>query len=59
MQYTIIPEQCKKCSACARVCPVKAISGTPGQTPYVIDQSKCIKCGACIGACKFNAIIKK
>jgi NADH:ubiquinone oxidoreductase subunit F (NADH-binding)/NAD-dependent dihydropyrimidine dehydrogenase PreA subunit len=56
LQFRIISDICKKCSLCARVCPVKAISGEVGKTPYVIDQSKCIKCGACIGACKFKAI---
>lgn len=59
LQYTINPNTCKKCSLCARQCPVKAISGEVGKTPYVIDQSICIKCGACMGACKFNAIERK
>ena len=26
--YTIDPDKCKGCSACARVCPADAISGT-------------------------------
>jgi NADH:ubiquinone oxidoreductase subunit F (NADH-binding) len=55
-QYKIIAEKCKKCSLCARVCPVNAISGVVGKTPFVIDQAKCIKCGACMSACKFGAI---
>ena len=61
MQYVVIEDQCKKCSKCARNCPVNAISGTPGKNgvPYVIDQSKCIKCGLCESACPFHAIIKK
>jgi NADP-reducing hydrogenase subunit HndC len=59
LQYRIIPDICKKCSLCSRVCPVIAISGEIGKTPYVIDQSKCIKCGACMGACKFKAIERK
>ena len=58
-QYYIVPELCKKCSLCARNCPVGAISGVPGKVAYVIDQSKCIKCGLCESACKFKAIIKK
>ena len=59
MQYYIMPEACKKCSKCARNCPVNAISGVPGKEPYVIDQSKCIKCGLCMSTCPFKAIIKK
>ncbi len=58
-QYYIMSETCKKCSKCARNCPVGAISGVPGKEPYVIDQSKCIKCGLCLAACPFKAIIKK
>ena len=59
MQYYIDPELCKKCSKCARGCPVQCISGVPGKEPYVIDQSKCIKCGACYSACPFGAISKR
>lgn len=59
MSYYIMPEACKKCSKCARGCPVNAIHGEVGKTPFEIDQSKCIKCGACISACPFKAIIKK
>jgi len=58
LSIIIVPEKCKGCSACARVCPVGAISGTV-KNPFVIDQDKCIKCGACIEKCRFNAIIKK
>ena len=58
MQYYIVPELCKGCSKCSRVCPVGAISGVIKQ-PFVIDQDKCIKCGMCISSCPFHAIIKK
>ena len=59
MIYDIEADKCKKCSLCARKCPVGAISGVVGKEPFVIDQSKCIKCGMCIASCKFNAIVKK
>lgn len=57
LQYAIDPDKCKGCTACARKCPVSAISGTVKQ-PHVIDTAKCVKCGACMATCKFNAIYK-
>lgn len=59
LHYEIDPARCKKCSKCARNCPVQAISGVPGKVPYAIDQAKCIKCGACYNGCVFKAIDKK
>ena len=59
LKYEIDPDKCKKCSLCARNCPVKAISGEVGKTPFVIDPDKCIKCGVCISNCHFGAILKK
>ncbi len=58
LQYVIDPEKCKGCTACARKCPVNAISGTV-KAPHVIDAVKCIKCGSCMDTCKFGAISKK
>ncbi len=59
MRYEIDPTLCKKCSLCARQCPVDAISGVVGKEPFVIDNAKCIKCGMCIASCKFHAVTKK
>ncbi len=56
LEYHVIPEACKKCSLCAKQCPVDAISGVPGKEVYKIDTTKCIKCGACMSACRFKAI---
>ena len=58
LRYTIIPEKCKGCTACSRVCPVDAISGEVKKA-HVIDTDKCIKCGACIEKCRFDAITKQ
>ena len=59
MQYVINPDLCKKCSLCARNCPVEAITGEVKVSVFEIDQTKCIKCGMCASACKFKAIEKK
>lgn len=58
LQYFIVPEKCKGCTLCAKVCPTNAISGTVKEL-HVIDKEKCVKCGACIEKCRFGAIIKK
>ena len=57
LAYSILPDKCTGCTACSRVCPVGAISGSVKQ-PHSIDQAKCIKCGACMEKCRFSAIVK-
>ena len=58
ISYRIDPENCEKCSLCARKCPVEAISGVPGKTPFEIDETKCVRCGMCFAACRFGAVSK-
>ncbi|HVN58797.1 MAG TPA: NADH-ubiquinone oxidoreductase-F iron-sulfur binding region domain-containing protein [Bacteroidales bacterium] len=55
MDYIVNKENCVGCTACARVCPVNAISGERKEIHY-INPDICIKCGACKEKCKFDAI---
>ncbi|MCR4593867.1 MAG: 4Fe-4S binding protein [Clostridiales bacterium] len=55
VKVTIIPEKCKGCTMCNRVCKAKAPGGVVKE-PFEINQDKCFKCGLCATKCKFDAI---
>jgi formate hydrogenlyase subunit 6/NADH:ubiquinone oxidoreductase subunit I len=55
MSYTIT-ERCNGCLACAKICPVSAISGEKKQV-HTIDPSWCIDCGACGRVCPQGALL--
>ncbi len=56
IKYSIDPEMCTGCMACAKNCPVPCITGERKKV-HVIDQDKCIKCGVCYSVCNFDAVV--
>ncbi|MDD3411220.1 MAG: NADH-quinone oxidoreductase subunit NuoF [Eubacteriales bacterium] len=54
----VITDKCRGCTACAKVCPAGAITGTVKER-HVIDTAKCLKCGSCMEKCRFGAIEKR
>ncbi len=58
VHYSILPDKCTGCQACARICPVDCISGKKKKV-HVIDQSLCIHCGSCFDVCRFDAVKRK
>ncbi|NLW07675.1 MAG: sigma 54-interacting transcriptional regulator, partial [Clostridia bacterium] len=48
-----ITRKCRKCYACIRECPVKAIKVINGQAQVI--QEKCIHCGHCVEVCTQQA----
>lgn len=54
--FSIIRDQCIKCYACVRICPVKAIRVDAGTDFPEIIPDRCIGCGSCYRACSPAAI---
>jgi len=55
IHYKIDPSTCIGCTRCAKVCPVKAITGEVKKTHF-IDDSLCVRCGQCRNVCPVKAI---
>jgi NADH-quinone oxidoreductase subunit F len=58
IKYQVDEKKCVGCTACAKVCPVSAISGSI-KKPHSIDPEICTRCGSCIRVCRFGAISKE
>ncbi|UCC97587.1 MAG: NADH-quinone oxidoreductase subunit NuoF [Phycisphaerales bacterium] len=60
ISYHIDRDRCSGCGACARVCPVEAISGQK-KKPHAIDQETCIRCGMCLSTCpaRYAAVFRR
>ena len=48
-----IPEKCRRCYACVRECPAKAIKVIAGQATVIAEQ--CVACGNCVKVCTQKA----
>ncbi len=56
IQYSISEMDCTGCSACAKVCPTKAIEGEKKKIHHILSDL-CSKCGSCKDVCKANAVM--
>ena len=50
-----IDVSCCGCTACAKLCPVFAITGEKN-TQFIINKKRCVECGVCGRACPKNSI---
>ena len=46
-------DRCKRCYACVRHCPAKAIRVREGQATVL--EERCVVCGRCVGVCAQGA----
>lgn len=54
-KLAVVGPECVACGACAKVCPLSAITIFKGLTAQV-DASKCVGCGKCSLACPASVI---
>lgn len=57
VRFSVLPDKCRGCGLCARVCPTSAIIGKTKEV-HRIDLNKCINCGACGEKCPFGAVVR-
>lgn len=51
-----IPENCRYCFGCIRICPVKALRSVEDRYFDVISD-RCISCGLCVNTCTQSALV--
>ena len=51
-----ITGSCSGCTACAKLCPVFAVTGERN-TKHTINEKRCVDCGVCGRVCASNAVI--
>jgi len=56
MAYNI-GEECSGCTACAKLCPVFAITRNEGKNSrHIINAKRCVECGICGRICQKGAV---
>ena len=50
-----ITNACEGCAACAKLCPVAAVTGTPKEQ-HTINPKRCVECGVCGRVCPKGAV---